>query len=61
MQMIAWKFTLSTAGAMLGMKMTKDPAVIIGCGLAGLLVGHAIDLRCPQCGAILQVLTGIVE
>jgi predicted RNA-binding Zn-ribbon protein involved in translation (DUF1610 family) len=54
-QQFAGKVTLAAAGAVLGLKASKDPVIVILCGLVGLWGGHEIDKRCPQCGAIIQL------
>ena len=54
-QQFAGKLAFSAAGALLGLKAAKDPMVAVVCALVGLGVGHVIDQRCPQCGAVLQL------
>lgn len=53
-QQIAGKLTLGAAGAIMGFKASRDPVITLVSGLIGLWVGHEIDKRCPQCGAIVQ-------
>ena len=40
---------LGAGGALLGMKVAKDPVVTLFPAAAGLIAGHAIDQRCPSC------------
>jgi phage FluMu protein Com len=55
-QQFGAKLAFGAGGALLGLNATKDPAVAAVCLLAGILIGNEIDKRCPQCGAILQVM-----
>jgi predicted RNA-binding Zn-ribbon protein involved in translation (DUF1610 family) len=58
-QQIGGKITFGLAAAALGTRAVKNPLITAVCVVAGLILGHYMDLevskRCPQCGAILQI------
>jgi hypothetical protein len=54
-QQVGGKLALTAAGAMLGAHVGRDPIVVLICAFAGMWLGHQIDLRCPGCGAVLQL------
>lgn len=60
-QQIGGKVSFGLAGAAFGNQaVKKNPLLGFACVIAGLAIGHYIDQevskRCPQCGALLQIM-----
>jgi hypothetical protein len=59
-QQIGGKIAFGLAATALGTRAVKTPLITVVCVVVGLMVGHFIDQevskRCPQCGAILQII-----
>jgi len=55
-QQFVGRATLGTAGLLFGGQVVKSPIAAVLSTVAGLWLGNTIDQRCPQCGAVLQVL-----
>jgi hypothetical protein len=56
MQLSMGKFMVGAGGALLGMKVTRDPAAtLLLLAAAGFMIGRAIEQRCPLCRALLRV------
>jgi hypothetical protein len=62
---VGWKIAMAAGGAALGAgAMKKHPLAMLGLGLLGAAVGHAMDTNllpnCPNCRVALQLVNSVV-